>query len=272
MKEWKELSIKIADIARSTGRWIAEEQRDFKSERVEIKDHNSFVSYVDKRAEEQLVEGLSELLPEAGFITEEATVTNERKKLSWVVDPLDGTTNFIHGIPLYAVSIGLLQEDELVCGVVYECGRDELFHAALGSGAFCNGTPIRVSAAHELSQSVLATGFPYHDFSRVERFNELLADFYRSTRGLRRYGSAATDLAWVACGRFDGFFEYGLNSWDVAGGALLVKEAGGRLSDFQGANDFLFGQSIISANSHIFEAFQQTIKRRMELDEMDRKK
>jgi myo-inositol-1(or 4)-monophosphatase len=154
MKEWKELSIKIADIARSTGRWIAEEQIGFNSERVEIKDYNSLVSYVDKRAEEQLVEGLSELLPEAGFITEEATVTNERKKLSWVVDPLDGTTNFIHGIPLYAVSIGLLQEDELVCGVVYECGRDELFYAALGSGAFCNGAPVRVSAAHELSQSV----------------------------------------------------------------------------------------------------------------------
>ena len=271
MKEWKELSIQIGDLARSTGRWIAEEQSDFNSERVEIKDHNSLVSYVDKRAEEQLVEGLSQLLPEAGFITEEATVTNERKELSWVVDPLDGTTNFIHGIPLYAVSIGLLQEDELVCGVVYECGRDELFRAALGSGAFCNGTPIRVSAANELSQSVLATGFPYHDFSRVERFNKLLADLYRSTRGLRRCGSAATDLAWVACGRFDGFFEYGLNSWDVAGGALLVKEAGGRLSDFQGADDFLFGKSIISSNSHIFEAFQQMVKGRMESDEMDRK-
>ena len=271
MKEWKELSIQIADIARSTGRWIAEEQRGFKSERVEIKDHNSLVSYVDKRAEEQLVEALSQLLPEAGFITEEATVINERKKLSWIVDPLDGTTNFIHGIPLYAVSIGLLHEDELVCGVVYECGRDELFHSALGSGAFCNGASIRVSAARELSQSVLATGFPYHDFRRVERFNKLLADLYQSTRGLRRFGSAATDLAWVACGRFDGFFEYGLNPWDVAGGALLVQEAGGHLSDFHGANDFLFGQSMISSNSYIFESFQKMVHQHMELETRDRK-
>ena len=263
MKDWRTLTKEAAGIAVRVGRWMAEEQKRFKSERVQVKDHNSLVSYVDKQAETQLVDFLGQLLPDAGFITEEDTVTNERKSLSWIIDPLDGTTNFIHGMPIFAVSIGLLYEDELVSGVVYECGQQECFTASKGGGAFCNGQAISVSATNHMSKGLFATGFPYYDYGRLDAFQELLTDFFQNTRGLRRLGSAATDLAWVACGRFDGFFEYGLSPWDVAGGALLVQEAGGKLCDFDGGDDYLFGKTIISANGLVFDEFRNSVQQRM---------
>jgi myo-inositol-1(or 4)-monophosphatase len=258
-----ELMAEVAELARSTGRWIASEQLRFTENRVEIKELNSLVSDVDRTAERMLVERLSALLPEAGFITEEATVENERKDWSWVIDPLDGTTNFIHGLPIYAVSIGLLKGDEVVLGVVYECGRDECFTALRGGGAFCNGEPIRVSGKSTLAESLFATGFPYRDYGRMEGFMALLTDFFKGSRGLRRLGSAATDLAWVACGRFDGFFEYGLSPWDVAAGCLIVEEAGGRVSEFDGGGNYLFGESLVAAGDLLFDAFRETVGRRM---------
>ncbi|MBI1316846.1 inositol monophosphatase [bacterium] len=252
-----------ADLARITGQWIASEQQRFSEQRVETKELNSLVSDVDRTAERRLVEGLSELLPEAGFITEEETVRNERKPWSWVIDPLDGTTNFIHGLPIYAVSIGLLHGDQIVLGVVYECGRDECFTALRGGGAFCNGQPIRVSGKATLADSLFATGFPYRDYGRMDAFVALLTDFFQGSRGLRRLGSAATDLAWVACGRFDGFFEYGLSPWDVAAGSLLVEEAGGQVREFDGGLDFLFGQTLIASGTELFEVFRATVQQRM---------
>lgn len=263
MNEWESLSKNAAQLAKEVGHWISGEQRQFQKERVEVKDHNSLVSYVDKTAEEKLVEGLTKLLPEAGFITEEATIENNRKELSWVIDPLDGTTNFIHGLPVFSVSIGLLQKDELVSGIVYESGQDELFNSWKGGGAWCNEERIQVSSAENMADSLFATGFPYYDYGRMDEFVELLKDFFTGSRGLRRLGSAATDLAWVACGRFEGFFEYGLSPWDVAGGSLLVKEAGGYVCDFNGGEDFLFGKTIISSNEAVFEEFKAAIQKRM---------
>lgn len=263
MENLRILTREIGALAEKTGLWIQKEQRSFQPELEEEKDHNSLVSYVDKKAEEQLVEGLSKLLPDAGFITEEATVLNERKALSWVIDPLDGTTNFIHGLSLFAVSIGLLDGDDLIAGVVYEAGQKELFSSWKGGGAWCNDERIAVSKRKTVKEGLFATGFPYYDYGRMQAFQALLSDFFVGSRGLRRLGSAATDLAWVACGRFEGFFEYGLSAWDVAGGALLVQEAGGSVCDFEGGDDFLFGKTIISANEHVFEEFRSIIQNRM---------
>lgn len=263
MENLRLLCREVGALAQQTGRWILNEQKSFQPELEEEKDHNSLVSYVDKTAEEKLVEGLSQLLPEAGFITEEATIINERKALSWVIDPLDGTTNFIHGLPLFAVSIGLLDGDDLIAGVVYEAGQNELFTSWKGGGAWCNNERIAVSNRKTVKEGLFATGFPYYDYGRMQAFQALLSDFFVGSRGLRRLGSAATDLAWVACGRFEGFFEYGLSPWDVAGGALLVQEAGGQVCDFEGGTDYLFGKTIISANADVFEEFQSMIQNRM---------
>lgn len=263
MHDLEKLTNSVRQLAKEVGKWIRSEQLNFQQDRVEVKDHNSLVSYVDKKAESKLVEGLSKLLPEAGFITEEDTVTNDEKEWSWIIDPLDGTTNFIHGLPIFAVSIGLMYENEIVSGVVYECGYDECFSAWKGGGAWCNGKRIQVSTKSKVEDSLFATGFPYYDFGRMKAFQELLEDFFTSSRGLRRLGSAATDLAWVACGRFEGFFEYGLSPWDVAGGAIIVKEAGGSICDFKGEDDYVFGQTIISAADGVFEEFRDMIKKRM---------
>jgi len=259
----KSLTEAVAKLAQEVGSYIKEEQKKFKKSSVETKSLNSLVSYVDRTAEEKLVEGLSTLLPGVGFITEEETTEKVDSKAYWVIDPLDGTTNFIHGLPLFAVSIGLLEGKEMLSGVVFEAGQSENFTAWKNGGAFCNGQKIEVSSCNSMADSLFATGFPYFDYGRMEEFQELLGDFFQGSRGLRRLGSAATDLAWLACGRFDGFFEYGLNAWDVAAGTLLVKEAGGQVCDFEGKNDYLFGGTLISANSAVFEEFKNCIQNRM---------
>ncbi len=259
----KSLTEAVAKLAEEVGNYIKGEQKKFKSSSVEIKSLNSLVSYVDRTAEEKLVEGLAKLLPGVGFITEEGTVETLDSKAYWIIDPLDGTTNFIHGLPLFAVSIGLLQDKELLSGVVHEVGHSESFTAWKGGGAYCNGQRVQVSTCSSMANGLFATGFPYYDYGRMEAFMELLTDFFQGSRGLRRLGSAATDLAWVACGRFEGFFEYGLSAWDVSAGALLVKEAGGVICDFEGGDNYLFGGSLISANSAVFDEFKKTIQKRM---------
>ncbi len=259
----KSLTQAVAKLAEEVALYIKTEQKKFKTSSVEIKSLNSLVSYVDRTAEEKLVEGLTKLLPGIGFITEEGTAETIDSKAYWIIDPLDGTTNFIHGLPLFAVSIGLLEENELLSGVVHEVGYSESFTSWKGGGAYCNGERIRVSSCSSMASGLFATGFPYYDYGRMEAFMELLTDFFQGSRGLRRLGSAATDLAWVACGRFEGFFEYGLSAWDVSAGALLVKEAGGLLCDFEGNDNYLFGGSLISANNAVFEEFKKTIQNRM---------
>ena len=213
---------------------------------IETKSLNSLVSYVDKTAELRLVEGLEPLLPDAVFLTEEETVVQGKGKLRWIIDPLDGTTNFLHQLPFFAISVALEQQGEIVLGIVYEINRQECFYAWKQGGAFLNGRPIQTSSAAGFADCIVATGFPYHDYSRQEAYLRVLGHFMQNTRGIRRFGSAALDLAFVACGRFDFFFEYSLNAWDVAAGAFLVQEAGGKVSDFSGGNNYLFGREIIA--------------------------
>lgn len=164
------------------------------------------MSYVDQEAERLIVDRLSVILPEAGFITEEGTNSTKGETYNWVIDPLDGTTNFIHNIPVFSVSIALMEKDELVLGVVYEVNRHECFYAIKDGGAFCNDTRIKVSEAPDLSASIIATGFPYYNFDLIDRYLATMKSLMQKTHGLRRFGSAAVDLCYVASGRTEGFF------------------------------------------------------------------
>lgn len=246
-------------IARETGAFIRVERQNFDIKQVEHKGFNDLVSYVDKEAERQIVEGLKPILPEAGFITEEETATFRGEEFNWIIDPLDGTTNFVHGVPVFSVSIALMRQETLLLGVVYEVNLDECFAAIKGAGAFCNDKPITVSPAAALNASLIATGFPYYNFEQIDKYLDTLKYLMQTTHGLRRFGSAAVDLCYVACGRMEGFFEYNLNSYDVAAGALIVKEAGGKVSDFSGGNDFIFGRQILASNGQIHSEFLETL-------------
>jgi myo-inositol-1(or 4)-monophosphatase len=244
-----EVGLKSKSLTTDVGAFIRKEFTKFTVESIKQKGLNDFVSYVDKEAEKQLVSGLKDILPESGFIAEEGTADNSNEEYLWIVDPLDGTTNFIHGVPIFSISVALMHKNELVLGIVYEINKEELFYAHKDGGAWLNNKPISVSPIQKLSESLLATGFPYHNFDRLDTFMQMLSHFMKHTHGLRRMGSAAVDLAYVACGRFEGFFEYNLNPWDVAGGAFIVQEAGGTVSEFNAGRNFLFGRSIIAAGA-----------------------
>ncbi|MDB4447617.1 inositol monophosphatase [Roseivirga sp.] len=236
-------------LVKETGEFIRQESRKFDHSKIEYKGMNDLVSYVDKEAEKRLVKGLSEILPGSGFVAEEGTSTHRSDIYNWIIDPLDGTTNFTHGLPVYAVSVALVKRGVLTLGVVYEINRDECFHAIKDQGAFLNHSPIKVSETKTLEKALLATGFPYYNFDQMQQYLTIINEFMQTTHGLRRMGSAAVDLVYTACGRFEGFFEYNLNAWDVAAGALIVQEAGGKVTDFKGGEDYLFGREIVAGNA-----------------------
>ena len=255
------LTKQVANLCRAMGGFLKTEMKNLKNSDIQSKGFNNFVTYVDKTSEKRLVVELGKILPEAGFIAEENSNLKKAREYNWVIDPLDGTTNFIHGVPLFSISIALLKGNEIVSGVVYEINLQECFYAWKDGGAFLNGHKIITSDIKKLKDSLLATGFPYDDFDRMEEYIEVFKHFMKTTHGIRRLGSAAVDLAYVACGRYDGFYEYGLNSWDVAAGAIIVEQAGGILSDFTGKENFIFGKEIIASNSFIFEEFLKTINK-----------
>lgn len=247
-------------LVKEVGAFIRKEAENFSYDKVEHKGFNDLVSYVDKTAEEKLVKGLSAILPEAGFITEEGTSSKKGEVYSWIIDPLDGTTNFVHGIPVYAVSVALQRNDEIVAGVVYEINRDECFHAVEGEKAYLNDKEISVSSAENVASSLIATGFPYNKFDKMDSYMSLLQHFMKNSHGLRRMGSAAVDLAYVACGRFEAFFEYDLNAWDVAAGAFIVRQAGGKVSDFKAGNNYIFGGEILATNALVYDEVYAQVK------------
>jgi myo-inositol-1(or 4)-monophosphatase len=238
----------IIELSQEVGEFIHRESLNFDRARIEQKDgFNNLVSYVDKESEKKLVSRLARILPGAGFIAEEGTALEGTNEYKWIIDPLDGTTNFTHGLPPYAISIGLAKKNDLVLGIIYEVSRKEAFYAREGNPAFCNGKEIKVSPVQSLDESLLATGFPYYHFDKRDAYLDIIKVFLDKTHGVRRLGSAATDLAYVACGRMDGFFEFNLNPWDVAAGAFIVQQAGGLVTDFRGGRDFLFGGEICAA-------------------------
>jgi len=256
---YQQLCLSVCEIARAAGKFIATERTHFDRHTVENKGLHDLVSYVDKSSEKQIIEALSALLPESGFIAEEGTSSKHGEHFNWEIDPLDGTTNFINGVPVYAVSIGLLEGEELVLGVVYEICRNECFYAWKGGKAYLNGEEIRVSETSDLHDALLATGFPYSNFENLDQYMALLKWSMTEARGVRRLGSAATDLAYVACGRFDSFFEYDLKPWDVAAGAFIVQQAGGKVSDFEGGDKYLFGGEIIASNLSLSSPLQKKV-------------
>ncbi len=256
---YQQLTLATCEIARSAGKFMAEERKSFDDSKIEIKGLHDLVSYVDKASEEQIIAALQALLPESGFIAEEGTNNIKGERFNWVIDPLDGTTNYIQGLPIYAVSIGLLDYNELVLGVVYEVGHDECFYAWKNGGAYLNGNPIHVSKRGDIHDALLATGFPYSNFEQLDAYLELLKWAMTDSRGVRRLGSAATDLAYVACGRFDAFFEYDLKAWDVAAGAVIIKEAGGVVTDFKGGDQYLFGKEMVATNAVLADVLQNKV-------------
>lgn len=260
MQDLKTICQNACLVAGEAGTLIKTERQNFSMGAVEIKSFNQLVSYVDKTAEELLVKGLSKILPDAGFITEEQTIATEQKEWMWIIDPLDGTTNFIHDLPVYSVSIGLMHQNKVVMGVVYEVNKDEMFYAWQNGGAWLNGHRISVKNNPDLNKSLLATGFPYYDFKAMDQYLNTLKYFMKNSQGMRRMGSAAIDLAYTACGRFDGFFEYGLSPWDIAGGICLIEEAGGLVSTFEGATDCVFSKTIIASSKALYPAFAGVIQ------------
>ena len=253
------LTQETAAICRLAGNFIEEQRNQLSSDMVLEKGHHNLVSYVDKEAELILKTGFSKLLPGSAFLAEESGMETGND-LMWIIDPLDGTTNYIHGVPVYSVSVALQQNKRTIIGVVYDIPRNEMFTAWLGGGAFMNQLPIKVSATKQLDKSLLATGFPYHDFSRMHAYLQLFERMMRFSRGVRRLGSAALDLAWVACGRFEAFFEYSLHPWDIAAGAFLVEQAGGQVSTFEGSRDYIFGTDIVAGNPDIYPELMSHIR------------
>ncbi len=249
-KDFSYLLPQVTELCHETGKWIAQARQTFSPQDIEVKEKNSLVSYVDRTAEEKLTETLYKLLPEAGFLAEEGTTIKNNAELQWIIDPLDGTTNFIHNLPVYAISIGLEYEGKTVLGVVYDIPHDEMYYAAQGKGAFCNREKIRVSATTEISDALIATGFPYSAFGYMKQYLKVFEPFMMQSRGIRRLGSAALDLCYLAKGRFQGFFEYNLSPWDVAGGVIIIQEAGGILSTFDGKENYVHGRSIVGACTH----------------------
>ena len=249
----------VIKIAKTAGAFIAGERAHFDLNRVELKGKANFVSYVDKNAEKIIVESLRKLLPDSGFITEEGTAFDSGEKYRWVIDPLDGTTNFIHGAPPFAVSIGLMEREEIILGVVYEITRDECFYAWKGSKAMLNGKEIRVSEASTTEEALISTGFPYGEIKHTDEFIETIKHFMANSHGVRRFGSAATDLSYVAAGRFEAFWEIGLSPWDVAAGAIILQQAGGHVTDFRGNKNFLFSGEIVASNNNYFNEFQSIV-------------
>lgn len=241
----------LVEIVKEAGNFIREERRAFTPDKIEFKGLNDMVSYVDKGAEQLIVSALEKVLPGAGFITEEKTINRTGERYNWIIDPLDGTTNFIHGLPVYSVSVALQEYDELILGVVYEVNQDECFYAWKGAPAFLNGDEIRTSGTPNLDKCLLATGFPYYDFQKQPAYIDLFTELMRSCHGLRRLGSAAVDLAYTACGRFDGYYEYNLNAWDIAAGVLILRQAGGDVVNFKGGTEVMNTRELLATNGQV---------------------
>ncbi|SRR6056297_1541993 len=260
----KNISSQVKELSKQVGNYILEEHDELTSDNIQTKGFHDFVTYVDKNSEKKIVEGLSNILPEAGFLVEEETANENENDYTWIVDPLDGTTNYIHGITPFAISIALSRKGKIIYGMVHELGQQEIFEALENEKPTLNGKTIQVSATENIQESIIATGFPYNDFSILESYLKSLQFFMKNTHGIRRLGSAATDLAYTACGRFEGFYEYSLKPWDVAAGAFIVQQAGGKVSDFKGGDNYIFGQRIVAANDKIFNDFLESIKKYIE--------
>jgi myo-inositol-1(or 4)-monophosphatase len=257
-------NLQVESLVNQVGAYIRNERMNFQSNRVEYKDVHDLVSYVDKTSEKKLIEGLEKIIPGSAFRGEESGTHLTNSPYTWIIDPLDGTTNFIHNIPHYCISIGLQYQGSMLAGWVYEICSEEMYQAIKGQGAYCNQVKIAVSQTTNLPQSLIGTGFPVRSYDQLGGYLNLLQWVIENTRGLRRLGTAAYDLCMVASGRFEAFYEPRLNAWDVAAGSIIVQEAGGTVTDFKNGTGFIDGGEILATNGRVHEvlltAIQQNLK------------
>ena len=257
-QDFEKLTLAVCEIARQAGAYIKGEREKFSLESVERKHAHDYVSYVDKGSEQLIVAALKELLPDAGFITEEGLAGHGAEQLLWVVDPLDGTTNFIHQYAPYAVSIALLEGKEILIGVVYEICADECFYAWKGGGAYVDGKPLHVSS-QKIQDALLCLQLPYNSDAYKPTIKRLIDAFYGNVGSIRMCGSAAMALCYVAAGRLDGYAEQYIGQWDYMAGSLIVMEAGGTVTDYAGSTDFTQGNSVVATNGIIQNDLQQVV-------------
>lgn len=244
--------------ARKAGGVILRRMDRLGSLNVSLKGRNDFVSDVDRQAEEEIVAVLRKAYPGHAIMAEEGGSRGGDEHL-WIIDPLDGTTNYLHGFPQFAVSIAMSARDQIQLAVVYDPLREELFTATRGSGAFLNDRRVRVSQAKGLEGALLGTGFPFRRQEHLDAYLGMFKALHADTAGIRRAGSAALDLAYVAAARLDGFWEIGLSAWDMAAGALLIQEAGGMVGDFEGGADYLRSGNVVAGNPKVYAAILQAI-------------
>jgi myo-inositol-1(or 4)-monophosphatase len=267
MENLEQITRLVCQVAREAGAYIRKERASFSVEKVERKHAHDYVSYVDKGSETFIVSKLREIVPEAGFITEEGTTKKEdgsaispqTSDLTWVVDPLDGTTNFIHGFAPYAVSIALCKGREIVVGVVYEIVSDECFYAWQGGGAWVNEKPLHVGKS-EINDALLCLQLPYNSDAYKPVIKRLIDHFYGNVGSIRMIGSAAIALCYVAAGRLDAYAERYIGQWDYMAGALIVKEAGGRVTNYDGEDYFMEGDSVVATNGVVHQALQDAVR------------
>ncbi len=253
------LNIAIS-AARRAGKTILHKSYRVDQLKFDLKGARDFVSTVDIQAEQQIVETIRDAYPNHAIIAEEQHST-PGTEFEWIIDPLDGTTNFLHGVPQFCISIAIRKHHKLAHAVVYDPLREELFSASTGAGAHLNDRRIRTSAIRHLHYALIGTGFPFRELDDVNLWIAIFKELSKQTSGIRRPGSAALDLAYVACGRFDGFWESGLNIWDMAAGALLIQEAGGIIADFAGEQNFLESGRVVAGNSHLYDELARIVER-----------
>lgn len=252
---YKVICTQAIQIVEEVSTFIEQELGRVTSAQVESKAQNSLVSYVDQEAESRLVKGLGEIIPDSGFVTEEDTVDSPQA-YTWIIDPLDGTTNFLHGIPHFSISVALRHDEELVLGIIADVMRGDIYHGIAGQGAYLNANRIEVSRQTTLKDSIIATGFPYDAAYNKTPYLKMLQLLMAESRGIRRFGSAALDMAYVAAGRFEAFYETSLSIWDIAAGMVICKEAGALCTDYYRSTNPT-GRSIIVANPDIHEQLVQ---------------
>lgn len=257
--ELRELMKTAVDAARLAGDYIMDNLGSLTKPDIKYKQASDFVTRVDSESEKHIIKTIKQKYPGHAFLTEES-LKESGKEYRWIIDPLDGTTNFIHGYPVFSVSIALQHRGEIVIGLVLDPSRDELFTAEKGSGAYLNGKLLHVSDITDFSESLLATGFPFRRKDVIEKYMRVFRNLFDNTSDMRRTGSAALDLSYLASGRCDGFFEIGLSSWDIAAGSLMIQEAGGIVSDFGGGPQYLFTGNIVAGTPATHERILEEVQ------------
>lgn len=255
---FKELAVSTAMQA---GKVLKENIGRISTVRVEDKNPFDYVTEIDKKCERIIIESIKENFPDHEILAEESGKSDHQHRFCWIIDPLDGTTNFIHGNPHNSISIALQDRDDTILGVIYDPYRDEMFYAEKGQGAYCNDDRISVSDEGDVSNCLIATGFPFKSRHLLDRYWQVLSEIFMNVSGIRRTGSAALDLAYVACGRFDGFWELKLSPWDIAAGSLIVQEANGKITDIEGNNNHIWTGNVVATNGLIQNFILDKVKK-----------